>query len=99
MEFEQQLRAAFAPRDPRPELRSRILTRASIQESAKGRGGRSNRTMLVGAILAVAAAAAMVAWNLRDESTSQPVVVAITPPTAGTAPASGGLQNAEPSPP
>ena len=99
MEFEQQLRAAFAPRDPRPELRSRILTRASIQEGAKGKGGRANRTIVVGAILAFAAAAAMVAWSLRDESASQPVVIAITPSTAGPTPASEVPQNAEPSAP
>lgn len=99
MEFEQQLRAAFAPRDPRPELRSRILARASVQEGAKGRGGRANRTILVGAILAFAAAAAMVAWSLMDEPASPPVVVAITAPTAGPTPASEDLQNAEPSQP
>lgn len=95
MEFEQQLRAAFATRDPRPELRSRILARASVLEGAKGKGGRANRTILVGVILAVAAAAAMVAWSLKDESASPPAVASITPAAGGPAPVSQEAQAVE----
>lgn len=95
MEFEQQLRAAFAPTAPRPELRSRILARASVLEGAKGKGGRANRTIFVGVILAIAAAAAMVAWSLKDESASPPAVVSITPEAAGPAPVSREVQAVE----
>jgi len=95
MEFEQQLRVAFAPRDPRPELRSRILARASVLEGAKGKGGRANRTILVGVILAIAAAAAMVAWSLKDESASPPAVASITPAAGGPAPVSQEVQAVE----
>lgn len=95
MEFEQQLRAAFAPRDPRPELRSRILARASVLEGAKGKRGRANRTLLVGVILAFAAAAAMVAWSLKDESASPPAVASITPAARGPAPVSQEVQAVE----
>lgn len=99
MEFEEQLRAAFAPSAPRPELRSRILARAAGQEGAKGNVGTAHRTILVGAILAFAAAAAMVVWSLMDEPASPPVIVSITPPTVGPAPASENLPTSEPSQP
>jgi hypothetical protein len=95
MEFEQQLRVAFAASDSRPELRSRILARASVLEGAKGKGGRAKRTILFGVILAFAAAAAMVAWSLKDESASPPAVTSITPAAAEPAPMSQEAQAVE----
>lgn len=81
MDFEQQLRAAFAPCDPRPELRSSILARRSdLRGSPAGRTG--SRTILFGTILAVAAAAAMLAMRLLEPAASTVAVDSALVPAA-----------------
>lgn len=75
MDFEQQLRTAFAPCDPRPALLSSILARrsatgAQLTETMLNRlGGKARRRIpgqivVVGALLGVAAAAAMLGIHL-----------------------------------
>lgn len=91
MEFEQQLRVAFAPCEARPELRARILART--------RPG--NRTILFGTILVVAAAAAMLSWYLVRTTPPQPAAatLAATPAAESAAMTAAEPLPAEPAPP
>jgi hypothetical protein len=78
MDFEQQLRTAFAPCDPRPELWSSILARRTALRGSSARKGRTgSRTILFGTILAVAAAAAMVMVYLTHKP--KPLLVGEAP--------------------
>jgi len=72
MEFEQQLRAAFAPTDPRPDLRARILARrATLRNADEGKRRPGIRTVLFGTVLAVAAAAAILMPKFVENPHSQ----------------------------
>lgn len=76
MDFEQQLRAAFAPCAPRPQLRSSILARTSaLHGSHAGKGRTGNRTILVSSIIAIAAAAAMLAMYETNEPERQTLIL------------------------
>lgn len=66
MDIEMQLRAALAPCRPRVELRSRILARVAGSR-------RGSRAVLVGTVLAVAAAAAMLTLLIPGKSVEQPM--------------------------
>ncbi|MEO8313483.1 MAG: HEAT repeat domain-containing protein [Pseudomonadota bacterium] len=86
MEIEEQLRAALAPRKPRPELRVSILALLSARGgSARNPGRTRSRTILLGTVLAVAAAAAILAVVLQDGP--EPQVAAELPLAVPAAPA------------
>jgi hypothetical protein len=98
MDFEQQLRAAFAPCDPRPALRTAILARRSALRWSGRRSGQGSRTILFGVIIAVAAAAAMLASQLMQQPAIQgaaavtaqepdPVPAVVADPLPPTSPA------------
>jgi len=76
MNLEQQLRAALVPTSPRPQVRASVLERL---EAGHGRQG-PNRWVLGGVVLAVAAAAAMLAMQLREPVASAFVVDSTPPP-------------------
>ena len=84
MDFEQQLRTAFAPCKPRPELRATILARRSALGALKGKSRTGSRTLLVGTILAVAAAAAILGLHLADKS--EPLAAVAPPETPAIEP-------------
>jgi HEAT repeat protein len=86
MDFEQQLRAAFAPCAARPGLRSRILARKSaLQGSHTEKGRTGNRIILVSSIIAVAAAAAMLTMHETNEPRGQTLILEQTQTATPTA--------------
>jgi len=62
MDLEQQLRAALAPTTPGPQVRAAVKLRLA----EKSHRGSVNRWVLVGAVLALGAAAAMLAMRLLE---------------------------------
>jgi hypothetical protein len=66
MNLEQNLRRAFAPREPMPEFEDAVMARVSIAAQRPVR--RLGRPILYGTILVVTAAAAMLAASLMDRS-------------------------------
>jgi hypothetical protein len=95
MNLEQNLRRAFAAREPLPEFEEVVMARVSVAAQRPGR--KPSRTILYGTIVVVTAAAAMVAAGLIDmtaipsdvaNSTQQHAVDAGTSPSPLIAPAS-----------
>jgi DNA-binding protein len=75
MDFEQQLSRALAPCDPRPELWSSVLARASAAAgSIPGRTRRyaSRRLTVLGGCVVLAAAAALLIWRFEATPSSMP---------------------------
>ena len=86
MDLEQELRAALVPCRPAPALRAAVMTRVSVVQATRGARRRPNRVILIGTLLAVAAAAAMLGPRFAQSPT--PPVVAATPvPAAAPEPA------------
>jgi hypothetical protein len=93
MDLEQLLRAAFALRAPKGNFEDRVMARVSAAPKPVARGGASRR-ILVGTVLAVAAAASMLAVQLirvpapEGAATTADAAV-ITEAAAPTGPAAG----------
>ncbi len=66
MDLEQQLRAALAPARPEPQVRAAVMARLAADPGRRV----ANRWVLMGAVLALGAAAAMLAIRLLEPDTS-----------------------------
>lgn len=76
MDLEKQLRAALVPTSPRPQVRAAVLERLAAGSGRRG----PNRWVLGGVVLAVAAATAMLAMQLRQPVAPVAVVDSNFPP-------------------
>jgi flagellar basal body-associated protein FliL len=81
MDLERELQAALAPREPGSGPMDAVMARLSSRPAKRG----GSRTILIGTVLVVAAAASMLAWQLAGRPAPPPVAAAPPSSTASSA--------------